>query len=166
MLGCSQDLRPCATVSPMTAPATEGQMPPKLQQTVEMFRAMPKAMRLQALLDYAKRLPEPPQRYEEHPEFMQPVPECTSPFFLVTEQDGEGVQMFFKVPPEAPTIRGYAGILREALDGESAETILSVPDQFYMDMGLNELITPMRMRGMGAILQRLKASVREDGAAE
>ncbi|MFC6591842.1 SufE family protein [Deinococcus lacus] len=122
---------------------------------------MPKALRLQALLDYARKLPEPPQHYLDHPEFMKPVPECTSPFFLITEQDGGAVRMHFKVPPEAPTVRGYAGILKEALDGESPETILNVPDQFYMDMGLSELITPMRMRGMGAILMRLKAEVRD-----
>lgn len=138
-------------------------MPEKLQGIVTMFKSMPKAMRLQALLDYSKKLPEPPQQYLDHPEFMKPVPECTSPFFLVTERDGDAVKMHFKVPPEAPTVRGYAGILKEALDGESAETIRNVPDQFYMDMGLSELITPMRMRGMGAILMRLKSELNEAG---
>ena len=119
-------------------------------------------MRLQALLEYSKKLPPLPKKYEEHPEFLQPVPECTSPFFLVTEKDDQGgVHLYFKVPEEAPTVRGYASILHEALDGESPETILSVPDQFYMDMGLTELITPMRLRGMGAILMRLKRAVQE-----
>ncbi|WP_261664833.1 SufE family protein [Deinococcus sp. Marseille-Q6407] len=139
-------------------------LPPKLQNIVSMFKSMPKAMRLQALLDYARKLPEPPQQYLDHPEFMQPVPECTSPFFLITEREGDAVHMHFKVPAEAPTVRGYAGILKEALDGESADTILNVPDQFYMDMGLSELITPMRMRGMGAILMRLKGELRDEGA--
>ena len=141
--------------------AQTGHLPAKLADIVKMFQSMPKAMRLQALLDYSKKLPEPPQEYLDHPEFMKPVPECTSPFFLITEREGDGVKLYFKVPPEAPTVRGYAGILKQALDGESAETILNVPDQFYMDMGLSELITPMRMRGMGAILMRLKNELRE-----
>ncbi|WP_291424366.1 SufE family protein [Deinococcus sp.] len=141
-------------------------LPEKLQTIVGMFKSVPKTMRLQALLDYSKRLPALPAKYTEHPEFMQPVPECTSPFFLVTERDEQGgVQMFFKVPEEAPTVRGYAGILRDALNGESPETILSVPDQFYMEMGLSELITPMRMRGMGAILARLKRDVQSQEQA-
>lgn len=144
-----------------TATAPEA-MPKKLADIVNMFQSMPKAMRLQALLDYSKKLPEPPQRYLDHPEFMKPVPECTSPFFLITEREGDVVHLHFKVPPEAPTVRGYAGILKEALDGESAETILSVPDQFYMDMGLSELITPLRMRGMGAILLRLKGELKAE----
>lgn len=138
-------------------------LPPKLQNIVNMFRSAPKSLRLQALLEYSKKLPPLPEKYVEHPEFMQPVPECTSPFFLVTERDETGgVQMHFKVPEEAPTVRGYAGILHEALNGEQPATILGVPDQFYMDMGLSELITPMRMRGMGAILMRLKREVQED----
>jgi len=136
-------------------------LPEKLQSIVTLFRTAPKPLRLQALLEYSKKLPGLPEKYVEHPEFLQPVPECASPFFLVTERTSAGgVNMFFKVPEEAPTVRGYAGILHEALQGESPETILSVPDQFYMDMGLTELITPMRLRGMGAILMRLKNEVR------
>ncbi len=141
-------------------------LPEKLQSIVSMFRSAPKPLRLQALLEYSKKLPGLPEKYLEHPEFLQPVPECTSPFFLVTEQDEQGgMHLYFKVPEEAPTVRGYAGILHEALDGAQPEEILSVPDQFYMDMGLTELITPMRLRGMGAILMRLKNDVREHAKA-
>ena len=144
----------------MTAP-----LPEKLQNIVGMFKTLPKPMRLQALLEYSRKLPALPDKYAEHPEFLKPVPECASPFFLVTEKDEAGkVNLFFKVPEDAPTVRGYAGILHEALQGESPETILNVPDQFYMDMGLSELITPMRLRGMGAILMRLKNDVREHAA--
>ncbi|MDV6372988.1 SufE family protein [Deinococcus arenicola] len=142
-------------------------VPEKLQGIMGMFRGAPKSLRLQALLEYSRKLPPLPAKYVEHPEFMQPVPECTSPFFLVTEQaENGGINLYFKVPEEAPTVRGYAGILHEALNGESPETILSVPDNFYMDMGLSELITPMRLRGMGAILGRLKNVVREEEKAQ
>ena len=136
-------------------------IPEKLQNIVSMFKSVPKTMRLQALLEYSRKLPALPEKYAEHPEFLKPVPECASPFFLVTEKDDQGgVQLHFKVPEDAPTVRRYAGILHEALSGETPETILNVPDQFYMDMGLSELITPMRMRGMGAILMRLKRDVK------
>ncbi|WP_216328400.1 SufE family protein [Deinococcus aestuarii] len=146
----------------MTQPAP---LPERLQNIVLLFKSAPKPLRLQALLEYSRKLPPLPEKYVEHPEFLQAVPECASPFFLVTEQTEQGgVNMYFKVPEEAPTVRGYAGILHEALQGESPETILNIPDQFYMDMGLSELITPMRLRGMGAILMRLKNDVREHAA--
>ena len=139
-------------------------LPEKLAAIAALFKSAPKALRLQALLEYSRKLPPVPEKYLEHPEFMQPVPECASPFFLVTEQKEGHVKMFFKVPEEAPTVRGYAGILSEGLQGATPDEILSVPDQFYMEMGLSELITPMRLRGMGAILHRLKNAVREGEA--
>ncbi len=141
-------------------------LPEKLQEIVTLFRSAPKPLRLQALLEYSKKLPPLPEKYAEHPEFMKPVPECASPFFLVTEPEESGVKMYFKVPAEAPTVRGYAGILAEGLAGATREQILNVPDQFYMEMGLSELITPMRLRGMGAILMRLKNEVRGHAEAE
>ena len=49
-----------------------------------------------------------------------------------------------------------------SLDGEQADVILDVPDDFYYDMGLEEVVTPMRLRGMGAILARIKRQVREE----
>ena len=140
---------------------TDATLPPKLENIVKMFRTAPKPMRLQVLLEYSKKLPELPERYQGHPELLEPVPECTSPFFLVTEVEGDTVDLFFQVPAEAPTVRGYAGILKEGLSGATPEEVLSIPDDFYNNMGLSELITPMRLRGMGAILHRLKNQVRE-----
>ncbi len=139
---------------------TEPALPSKLQDIVTMFRAAPKSLRLQALLEYSRKLPALPGRYQDHPELLESVPECSSPFFLVTEVEGQHVGMYFQVPPEAPTVRGYAGILTEGLADATPEQILSLPDDFYNDMGLSELITPMRLRGMGAILHRLKNQVR------
>lgn len=141
-------------------------MPPKLAQIVQMFAGLPKDMLLPALLEYSRKVPPLPQKYQEHPEFLQPVPECTSPFFLVTELEGEKVQMHFKVPEEAPTVRGYAGILSEGLAGATAEEVLNVPDNFYLDMGLGKALTPLRLRGIAAILGRLKADLRTKQAEQ
>ena len=57
---------------------------------------------------------------------------------------------------EAPTTRGFAAILSAGLDGQSAEDILAVPDDFYSDLGLAALISPLRLRGMSAMLARIK----------
>ena len=88
---------------------------------------------------------------------MEPVPECQSPLFLhVDADDRNQVRLYFSAPPEAPTTRGFASILAQGLDKQSADDILAVPDDFYTDLGLAALISPLRLRGMSAMLARVK----------
>jgi cysteine desulfuration protein SufE len=137
-------------------------VPPRLQQIVEQFAAAPRELRVQALLEYANRVPPLPEEYAEHRERLEQVHECQTPFFLASETDSEGrVRIWFDCPPEAPTVRGFAGILHAGLDGETAEAILEVPADFYRSMGLSEVVSVLRLRGMGAILARLKRQLAE-----
>ena len=137
-------------------------LPPGLQRFVDLFAGAPKDLRIQALLDYSRRLPPLPAGVASK---VEQVHECQTPFFLHTEVSADGtVALFFDAPPESPTVRGYAEILREGLDGEQASVIMSVPNDFYYGIGLEEVVTPLRLRGMGAILARLKRQVSEQAA--
>ena len=124
-----------------------------------MFSAAPKDLRIQALLDYSRRLPELPDRLIQSPELLEVVPECQSPFALIVEQEGDAVHLYFRVPAEAPTVRGFASILHEALEGSPSQEILDVPNDFYLKMGLQEAVSSQRLNGMSAILHRIKAQV-------
>ena len=113
----------------------------------------------------AEELPALPERYADHPELLEPVPECQSPIFLLTEVEGAGddatVHLYFSAPPESPTTRGFAGILHEGLDGLSARAVLDVPADVYNRLGLAEVVSPLRLRGMAGMLGRIKRQVRE-----
>ena len=135
---------------------------PPLQRIVDLFASAPKDLRVQALLEYSRKVPPLPERYASHPELLEPVPECQTPFFLATEVDeDERVALHFQVPAESPTTRGFAGILHSGLNGAKADDVLGTPNDFYVKMGLGEAISALRLRGMGAILGRLKRQVRE-----
>lgn len=135
-------------------------LPARLQTIVDVFAASPKEFKLEALLDYSRRIPELPARYADDPALLEAVPECQTPFFLATEVDDAGeVHLFFSAPPESPTVRGFAGILLDGLDGLDAAEVLAVPTDFYIAMGLEAVVTPLRLRGMGAILGRVKRQV-------
>ncbi len=137
-------------------------LPPRLQEIVELFASAPRELRVQALLDYSRRVPPLPARFAEHRDRLEQVVECQTPFFLATEVDRDGsVQLWFDCPPEAPTVRGFAGILREGLNGEPVEAVLGVPADFYAPMGLAEVVSVLRLRGMAAILSRLKRQLHE-----
>ncbi|HLF40122.1 MAG TPA: SufE family protein [Acidimicrobiia bacterium] len=140
--------------------------PPKLQHIVDLFAGAPKDLRLQALLEYSRRVPPLPDRLAGHREEMEQVVECQTPFFLTTEVgDDRTVKLWFDVPPEAPTTRGFAGILASGFEGATADEVLDTPDDFYDKLGLAEVISSLRLRGMSAILFRLKRQVREGLAA-
>lgn len=140
--------------------------PPKLQRIVDLFAGAPKDLRLEALLEYSRKLPSLPPGLDGHREAMEQVVECQTPFFLATEVDDDRrVHVWFDAPPQAPTTRGFAGVLAEGLDGATVEEVLETPEDFYTKMGLAEVISSLRLRGMGAILFRLKRQVREAAPA-
>ncbi|MGZ4745058.1 MAG: SufE family protein, partial [Oryzihumus sp.] len=96
-----------------------------------------------------------------------------SPLFLVVELDDavdgsagdRRVHLFFQAPAEAPTTRGFAGILHEGLDGLTVPEVLAVPDDAPYRFGLAEAVSPLRLRGMVAMLSRIKRQVRLKSAA-
>ncbi len=136
--------------------------PAQLQRIVELFAGAPKDLRLQALLEYSRKVPPLPPALAADRHLLEPVPECQTPFFLASEVGEDGrVALHFDVPAEAPTTRGFAGILASGLNGATAEEVLATPNDFYAAMGLGEVISSLRLRGMAAILARLKRQVRE-----
>ena len=144
----------------MTAGA--GTLNPRLQEIAEEFGAVGGRDRLQLLLEFSEDLPPLPARYAEHRDLLEPVPECQSPLFLAVEVDADDVvRLFFDAPPEAPTTRGFAGILHAGLDGLDADEVLATPGEFSSQLGLQDLVSPLRLRGMAAMLGRIKRQVSE-----
>jgi cysteine desulfuration protein SufE len=141
-------------------------LPSQLAELVEEFAEVGPRDRLQLLLELSQELPELPERYADAVASMEQVPECQSPLFLAVEVDPpelgreRRVHLYFSAPPEAPTTRGFASILRTGLDGEPAADVLAVPDDFYTALGLGQAVSPLRLRGMAAMLARIKNKVR------
>ena len=145
-----------------------------LEEIAADFREAAPPDRLQLLLEFSEELPDLPARFADAPEKLEQVHECQSPLFLaveVGEEPGVAVEeqrvsLFFSAPPEAPTTRGFAGILHEGLDGLTVTEVLATPDQAPMEFGLAEVVSPLRMRGMVAMLSRIKRQVRLRTSAE
>ena len=132
-----------------------GSLPAPLAQVVEDFGEVTGQHKLQLLIEFAQELPDLPAELTDAA--MEPVPECQSPLFLhVDASNRDRVRLYFSAPPEAPTTRGFASILATGLDGQSAADILAVPDDFYAALGLAELVSPLRLRGLSAMLTRIK----------
>jgi len=135
---------------------------PRLQEIADEFGDVPESERLQLLLEFGQELPPLPARYATQRELLEPVPECQTPVFLAVEiSPNETVHLFFDAPQEAPTTRGFAGILHAGLDGLTADEVLATPGEFSSQLGLQDLVSPLRLRGMAAMLARIKRQIRE-----
>ncbi|HYB47771.1 MAG TPA: SufE family protein [Streptosporangiaceae bacterium] len=140
---------------------TAATLHPRLQEIADDFNAMPDKERLQLLLEFSRELPDLPDRYAQQHDLLEPVPECQTPLFLAVEVDPDStVHLFFDAPPEAPTTRGFAAILHAGLDGLSADEVLATPSEFTGQFGLQDLVSPLRLRGMAAMLARIKRQIR------
>jgi cysteine desulfuration protein SufE len=133
-------------------------MPPRLAAAMKLLATAPKAMKTSILLDFARSMPALPPGMTHK---LEQVHECTTPFFVHVELNDEVVQLFFDAPAEAPTVRAFAGLLADGLAGESPTAVLAVPEDFFVAGNLGEIITPLRLRGLQAVLGRIKRQVRE-----
>jgi cysteine desulfuration protein SufE len=144
---------------------TAATLNPRLQEIVDDFAAMGDKDRLQLLLEFSEELPGLPDRYAGHRGLLEQVPECQSPLFLAVEVgEDDTVHLFFDAPREAPTTRGFAGILHAALEGMPADEVLAIPAEFTSRLGLQDLVSPLRLRGMVAMLARIKNQIRDKRA--
>lgn len=131
-----------------------------LEKKSARFRALPREMRLQALLGYAKRFPELPEELREARDAgLGRVEECQTPLYLwVAVEDGL-VHLHADAPREAPTVRGFVGFLVEELDGATPEEVEALPGDLMERMGLGDVLGARRTTGLGAVLRRIKRDV-------
>lgn len=134
----------------MTASQVTVGLPEALDEIAQDFAALSARDWLTLLLDFSEglpELPELPERYEGHAELLERVDECQTPLFLLVEVENAKdpaawqeatVRLFFEAPPQAPTTRGFAGILYEGLDGLTVGEVLAVPYDAPYRFGLGE----------------------------
>ena len=138
-----------------------------LAEIVEEFADADRQERLQLLLEYGQALPALPQRLQgDSAAALERVVECQSPLFVGVEVgDDRRVALHFDAPREAPTTRGFAGILHAGLDGATVDEVLSTPAEVVAELRLMEVVSPLRIGGMAAMLARIKRLVVERAGA-
>lgn len=135
-------------------------VPAPLRSIVDEFRSSTPRERLELLLEYAQDLPDVPDHIDVDGN-MEQVHECQTPVFLYTEVENGQVHFYLDIPAESPTVRGYAAIIAEGLDGASPQEVLDTPEDIYMLLGLHEAITPQRLRGLHALIVYMKRQVQK-----
>lgn len=140
---------------------TEKFIPAPLQEIIEDFDFLEGNEKLMHLLELSQQLPDLPERLSDQRDRFEQVHECMSPVFIFSEMNGEIIDYYFDIPMEAPTVRGFGMILYQGLKGLTPEQVLAVPNEFYLDMKLNEVLTGQRLNGIAAILRYMQNLAKE-----
>ncbi len=141
-------------------------LPDALAELAADFAALGAGDQLQLLIELGAELPPLPGHIAAHRELMEPVQECQSPLVLKVEvtpaalDPTRAVHVHIDAPAEAPTTRGFAAVLHQGLDGLPAADLLAVPDDVALRLGLRAVVSPLRLRGMNAMVFRIKRQVR------
>jgi cysteine desulfuration protein SufE len=135
-------------------------LPPALAAIRDDFVSLEVPDRLQLLLEYSDNLPVVPEDRVD-PDAWERVEECQSPVFITVETTPEQVMVYATAPEESPTTRGFASILVQGLYGMTPAQVLAVPPDFPLQLGLQNAVSMLRLRGMSGMLWRIKRQVEE-----
>jgi len=132
----------------------------KIDEIVAEFSDLDPRERLELLLEFAENLPPLPPRYQaERDAGLHRVPECQTPVFIWVELPEGKVRIHADVAPEAPTVKGFVGILVDSFNGQPPETVLATPADLLQRLGLLESLGMVRMRGLAAIQHHIRQQV-------
>ncbi len=140
---------------------TSNAIPSGLNEIIEEFSWCEGQEKLELLLEYSEKMATLPDWLDKETN-MDQVHECMTPVFVHAESENGRMEFYFDVPPESPTVRGYAAILGEGLRGATPEEILKVPGNFYQQMGLHKVLSMQRLNGISAILVHLKRLAQQE----
>ncbi|HEX4936667.1 MAG TPA: SufE family protein [Gemmatimonadaceae bacterium] len=125
-----------------------------------LFRSLGREEKMQALLQYAKKLEPLPERFQSLDRQAFTVPECQTRVDLFPEaRDG---RLWFYAdlnPRQSPTIAAFLAILFQALNGQPAATALAIPNDFVRQM-MDGLGLAGRESGLEAMVARIKRHAR------
>ena len=133
---------------------------PALDTLIPRFKAADRQTRLETLLDYSKKLPPLPERYEAEKAqgttwWRSVRPRCISG----SKWTRAGCTFMPMCRRESPTVRGFVSLLARTLDGETPDAVSRLPLDLLDQLGLSEALGMTRTQGLTAILHRVKSSV-------
>jgi cysteine desulfuration protein SufE len=143
----------------MTETRSTTEVPEGIQKILRRFATLTPDMTRQALVQYANRLPPLPERFQTLDREQYRVHECQTPVAIYPEVVDGRMQFHADVPQGAPTIRALLAMIFEAVNGQTPEAVLAIPDDFVRQV-MDKLGLGTREVGLNAMVDRLKRAAR------
>jgi cysteine desulfuration protein SufE len=138
-------------------------IPPSIDRVLKLFRSMGREEKMQALVQYSKKLEPLPERFRELDRGAFTVPECMTRVDIIPEmRDG---RLYFYADlnvRESPTIAAVLAIIFAAVNGQPPSTTLAIPTDFVRIL-MESIGLGAREPGLNAMITRLKRYARDAG---
>jgi len=136
-------------------------LPPSIERSLKLFRSMGREEKMQALVQFSKKLEPLPDRFRDLDRGTFTVPECMTRVDIIPEvRDG---RMYFYADlnvRQSPTIAAVLAIIFGAVNGQSPATTLAIPPDFVRTL-MESIGLGAREAGLNAMITRLKRHARD-----
>ena len=136
-------------------------LPSSIDRVLKLFRSMGREEKMQALVQYSKKLEPLPERFRDLDRGSFTVPECQTRVDIIPElRDGK---MYFYADlnlRQSPTIAAVLAIIFAAVNGQPPSTTLAIPSDFVRTL-MESIGLGAREVGLNAMIGRLKRHAAE-----
>jgi cysteine desulfuration protein SufE len=144
---------------------TDERVPEAIERVLKRFRAMDRADKMQALVQYSRKLEPVPERYANVDRAAFTVPECQTRVDIFPEVHEGKMHFYADVNVrQSPTVAAVLAVVFAAVNDQSPAVTLSIPPEFVRmlmeGMGLHA-----REIGLNAMIGRLKRAAETAAAS-
>lgn len=140
-------------------------VPASVERILSRFGAMAREEKMQALVQYSRKLEPLPERFASVDQSGFTVPECQTPVAVIPEVRPDGTLHFYAAldARQSPTVAAVLAIVFSAVNDQPPATTLAIPPDFIR-MLMQGIGLHAREVGLNAMLARLRRHASEAAA--
>jgi cysteine desulfuration protein SufE len=133
-----------------------GTLPPSIARVLTRFRAMSREDKMQALVQYSKKLEPLPERFLAIDRTNYTIPECQTRVDIFSDVTDGKLHFWADVNVrQSPTVAAFLAIVFSAVNDQPPAVMLAIPDDF-VSLVMENIGLGAREFGLNAMIARLK----------
>ena len=144
----------------MTSPPAPA-VPPSIERVLRYFRSLGREEKMQALVQYSRKLEPLPERLRDVDRAAFHVHECQTPVDIIPEIRDGAIHFWADVNArQSPTVAAVLAIVLGAVNDQPPAVTLAIPGDFVRTL-MSDIGLGAREAGLTALLARLKRHAAE-----
>src|SRR5437763_15986487 len=140
----------------MDSAAPASGIPPSIDRVRRLFRSMAREEKMQALVQYSKKLEPFPERFRDLDRTAFNIPECQTRVDIIPELRDAKMHFYADLDVgQSPTIAAVLAIVFSAVNDQPPESTLAIPGDFVRTL-MESIGLGAREPGLNAMITRLK----------